>query len=71
MGLHDVFRVRSPVTNRLRTVLPHKQRLRGGVKEGGQCLGYSDGVQTVSKQVGSWSSAIEDLQTETGLRLTQ
>lgn len=38
VGLHDVFRVRSPVTNRLRIVLLHKQRLRGGVKEGGQCL---------------------------------
>lgn len=36
MGLHDVFRVRSPVTNGLRTVLLHKQRLRGGVVGWGQ-----------------------------------
>lgn len=38
MGLHDPFRVRGPVTNSLRTVLPHKQRLRGGVEEWGQGL---------------------------------
>lgn len=37
--LHDVFRVRGPVTNRLRTVLLQKQRLKDGVKEQGQCLG--------------------------------
>lgn len=31
VGLHDVFRMRSPVMRCLGIVLPHKQRLRGGV----------------------------------------
>lgn len=59
MGLHDVFRVRSPVINSLKTIVPHKQRLGGG--------GVGEGtVSGLEEQQGSWFSATGDLHTSPG-----